>query len=79
MVDDVRALTPVTVPDGRTVLVDDTGSPGDDAPVVVWHHESPHTGALYEPLLSAAATAGVRLVAFTRPGYGGASRLGPAR
>ncbi|PZE84364.1 alpha/beta fold hydrolase [Curtobacterium sp. MCBD17_032] len=56
--------------DGRTVLVDATGP--DDRPTVVWHHESPHTGALFEPLVSAAAARGLRLVALTRPGHGGA-------
>jgi pimeloyl-ACP methyl ester carboxylesterase len=60
--------------DGRSVLVDDT-APDAVRPTVVWHHESPHTGALFEPLTTAAAARGLRLVALTRPGYGGADPL----
>ena len=73
--------------DGRTVLIDDTGAAdstsgsgrgsGTDAdrPTLVWHHESPHTGVLFEPLRSLAADRGLRLLALTRPGYGGADPL----
>ncbi|WIB27911.1 alpha/beta fold hydrolase [Curtobacterium sp. MCSS17_015] len=60
--------------DGRFVLVDDT-APDTERPTVVWHHESPHTGVLFEPLTSAATARGLRLVAVTRPGYGGADTL----
>ena len=63
------------LPDGRRVRAVDTGdvgAPGEVAPLtVVWHHGSPHTGALYEPLLGAAAARGIRLVSYARPGYGG--------
>ncbi|WIB12657.1 alpha/beta fold hydrolase [Curtobacterium sp. MCPF17_052] len=64
--------------DGRSVLVDDTAADhGADGgwPTLVWHHESPHTGVLFEPLRSAATDRGLRLVAVTRPGYGGADPL----
>jgi pimeloyl-ACP methyl ester carboxylesterase len=60
--------------DGRSVLVDDT-APGADRPTIVWHHESPHTGALFPPLTEEAAARGLRLVAVTRPGYGGSDPL----
>lgn len=75
----VRPLRRVAVPGARTVLVDDTGpvATGSRAgdPVLVWHHESPHTGALYEPLLTIARDRGLRMIALTRPGYGGADPL----
>jgi pimeloyl-ACP methyl ester carboxylesterase len=77
--------------DGRTVLVDDTAvddaparhtagraaghAAAPDRPTLVWHHESPHTGVLFEPLRRTAAARGLRLVAVTRPGYGGADPL----
>lgn len=61
--------------DGRTVLVDDTAAADADRPTLVWHHESPQTGVLFEPLRSLAADRGLRLLALTRPGYGGADPL----
>ncbi|MFJ3382945.1 MULTISPECIES: alpha/beta fold hydrolase [unclassified Curtobacterium] len=66
--------------DERTVHVDDSGPTGSgpddpDAPVVVWHHETPHTGVHLAPVLDAAAARGIRLVALTRPGFGGADPL----
>lgn len=69
--------------DGRTLAVHDTGPvagagagsrPGD-APTLVWHHGSPQTGALLEPLVRATAARGLRLVSYGRPGYGGSSPL----
>ena len=73
--DTTRALRRVGLRDGRTVLVDDTGPAARPGPVLVWHHESPHTGALYEPLLRLARERGLRMIAVTRPGYGGADPL----
>jgi pimeloyl-ACP methyl ester carboxylesterase len=64
----------IELPDGRSVHVDDT-APGTDRPTIVWHHESPHTGALFPPLTGEAAARGLRLVAVTRPGYGGSDPL----
>jgi pimeloyl-ACP methyl ester carboxylesterase len=73
--------------DGRSVLVDDTAADDTAAaaargrpavgsrPTLVWHHESPHTGALFEPLRRSAVDRGLRLLAVTRPGYGGADPL----
>jgi pimeloyl-ACP methyl ester carboxylesterase len=40
---------------------------------VLWHHGSPQTGAPLEPLLAAAASRGIRLLSYGRPGYGGSS------
>lgn len=68
----------VKLSDGRTLRTYDSGGElGDagDAFTVVWHHGSPQTGAPLEPLLSAAAERGIRLVSYGRPSYGGSSPL----
>ena len=64
----------VTLDDGRTVRVHDSGGPAD-APAVLWHHGSPQTGALLGPLLRAAAPRGIRLLSYARPSYGGSTAL----
>ncbi|QYN31711.1 alpha/beta hydrolase [Pseudonocardia sp. DSM 110487] len=56
--------------DGRDLRIHDTGD-GDTA--LVWHHGTPQTGALYEPLLGLARQRGFRLVSCARPGYGGST------
>jgi pimeloyl-ACP methyl ester carboxylesterase len=56
--------------DGRDLRIHDTGI-GDAT--LVWHHGTPQTGALYEPLLSMAREHGMRLVSCARPGYGGST------
>ncbi|TQM45508.1 alpha/beta fold hydrolase [Pseudonocardia cypriaca] len=58
------------LPDGRDLRIHDTGD-GDTA--LVWHHGTPQTGALYEPLLGLARQRGMRLVSYARPGYGGST------
>ena len=40
---------------------------------LVWHHGSPQTGAPLEPVLSAAAARGIRVVSYGRPSYGGST------
>ena len=64
-----RALT---LTDGRTLHAFDSGGPAD-ALTLLWHHGSPQTGALLEPLLTAGAKRGIRLVSYGRPSYGGSS------
>jgi pimeloyl-ACP methyl ester carboxylesterase len=59
--------------DGRTLRVHDAGPTGTAALTLLWHHGSPQTGALLEPLRSAAASRGVRLLSYARPSYGGSS------
>jgi pimeloyl-ACP methyl ester carboxylesterase len=60
--------------DGRTLRVYDSGDvDAAGAFTVVWHHGSPQTGAPLEPLLSAAARRGMRLLSYGRPSYGGSS------
>jgi pimeloyl-ACP methyl ester carboxylesterase len=60
--------------DGGVLRVHDSAE-GSAAGVftVVWHHGSPQTGALLEPLLLAAAERGIRLLSYGRPGYGGST------
>ena len=69
---DAAGLTmEVRLPDGRIVVVHAAGEPG--APAVLWHHGSPQTGALLEPVVAAAAEHGLRLAGYGRPGYGGST------
>lgn len=63
----------VHLDDGRVVSVHDTGSVVPDELTVLWHHGSPQTGALLEPLVSAARPRGIRLLSYARPSYGGSS------
>ena len=68
------SIRDVQLRDGRLVKVYDTGvEEAADAPTVLWHHGSPQTGAPLEPLLSAAAARGIRLLSYGRPSYGGSS------
>jgi pimeloyl-ACP methyl ester carboxylesterase len=66
------------VPGGRTVRAFEAGATAPGAPVVVWHHGSPHTGAPIGPLVDATRERGIRLVTYARPGYGG-SAANPGR
>ncbi|WP_235493455.1 alpha/beta fold hydrolase [Leifsonia sp. Leaf336] len=70
----------ITRPDGRQVRYFDTGGGEDspvlaDAPVLVWHHGTPQTGAVIEPVASEAAARGLRVVSCARPGYPGSDPL----
>ncbi len=66
-------MTTTTLPDGR-LLDYDTG-PGDPSlPLVVSHHGTPGAGTRDRHLDAAAAAAGLRVVTFSRPGYGGSTR-----
>lgn len=56
--------------DGRDLRIHDTG---DGDTTLVWHHGTPQTGALYEPLLGLARERGMRLVSYARPGYSGST------
>jgi pimeloyl-ACP methyl ester carboxylesterase len=63
-----------TTADGRDVRWFDTGGP-DDAPVLLWHHGTPQTGAVIEPVARAAAARGLRVISCARPGYPGSTPL----
>jgi pimeloyl-ACP methyl ester carboxylesterase len=62
------------LPDGRRLVVHDAGSSGaSDELTLIWHHGSPQTGALLDPLVASAATRNLRLISYARPSYGGSS------
>lgn len=74
----------VTLADGRTLHTYDSGAvdsgPGHggssgDSLTLIWHHGSPQTGALLDPLLDATANRHIRLISYGRPGYGGSSSM----
>ena len=74
MAETVAEPLAVPLPDGRRLVVHAGGAPSEDARLtVVWHHGSPQSGALFEPLTSATAARGIRLVSFGRASYGGSS------
>jgi len=62
----------VRLDDGRVLTFHDSG-PTASGLVLGWHHGSPQTGALLDPLLSAAHERGIRLVSYGRPSYGGST------
>src|SRR4051812_35034353 len=57
--------------DGRTLRVHDGGGAEPAVLTLLWHHGTPQTGALLEPVLEAARRRGIRLLSYGRPGYGG--------
>lgn len=61
----------VRLPDGRVLRVQDSGA--TEAPAVVFFHGTPGSRLLHESWLAAAASAGLRLLAYDRPGYGGST------
>ena len=64
----------LTLPDGRVLHTYDSGPGGGMSGLtVLWHHGSPQTGALPDPLRAAAADRGIRLLCYGRPSYGGSS------
>jgi pimeloyl-ACP methyl ester carboxylesterase len=56
--------------DGRSLDLHDSGS----GPVVVYHHGTPSSGSVPPALLDAAASLGVRVVSWSRPGYADSTR-----
>lgn len=64
----------LTLTDGQTLHVYDTGAPeGGAALTVFWHHGTPNIGAPPAPLFEASTPLGIRWVSFYRPGYGGST------
>jgi len=66
----------VTTPDGRSLEVFEAGNP--EGPAVVAIYGTPSGGVLYHPHATDADERGIRLVSWTRPGYG-ASTPHPGR
>lgn len=65
------SLLDVTTPDGRTLEVLVEGDP--DGFPWLYHSGSPSAAVSYPPFDEAAHRAGLRLITFSRPGYGGSS------
>jgi pimeloyl-ACP methyl ester carboxylesterase len=63
---------PVGLPGGRSLEVSVSG-PQQATPLVL-HHGTPSERTQYPPFAHAAAARGLRLVTYSRPGYGGSSR-----
>jgi len=61
----------VTLRDGRTLHVYDSGDP--DGRVVVEHHGTPGSGLVYPPDLELGRERGLRIVSYDRAGYGGST------
>lgn len=61
----------VSGPNGRLEV--STGGPADGLPLI-YHHGTPMAGLLYAPTVATAAGHGVRMVAYSRPGYAGSTR-----
>ncbi len=60
----------VRLADGRNMHVYDTG---DGDLTVLWHHGTPQTGALLDPVVAAAKARDIRVVSYARPSYGTSS------
>ena len=61
----------LTLPDGRTLEYLEAGAP--DGPVLLAHHGTPGSRLRHRAEVEAAERLGVRLVAYSRPGYAGSS------
>jgi pimeloyl-ACP methyl ester carboxylesterase len=62
----------VATPDGRNLTVELTGDP-DGFPVLV-HNGTPNSRHQYGPAAADAASRGLKLIGYDRPGYGGSDR-----
>jgi pimeloyl-ACP methyl ester carboxylesterase len=62
----------IELPEGRSLEVSVSGP--DQATPLVLHHGTPSDRTQYRPFAEAAAVRGLRLVSYSRPGYGGSSR-----
>src|SRR5687768_8902253 len=69
----VRAMTTreVTAGDGRTLRYVEAGDPG--GPLLIGQHGTPGSGRLFRAEVEGAERLGARLVAYSRPGYGGST------
>jgi pimeloyl-ACP methyl ester carboxylesterase len=63
---------PLALADGRSLDVEVAGPDGGTPQFFL--HGTPSDGRLYPPFAAAAAARGLRLVGYSRPGYGGSSR-----
>jgi pimeloyl-ACP methyl ester carboxylesterase len=59
--------------DGRRLEVFDAGPP--DGQLLIMNHGTPGSGMIYERWAECCARHGIRLASYSRPGYGGSTRL----
>lgn len=64
-------MTSITLPDGRSLDITDAGG-GD--PVLLYHHGTPGSLVPFGSMVRAAQSNGLRLVTYSRAGYGGSTR-----
>ena len=67
----VNAVT-LPLPDGRTL--DGYLAGPDDGRLLVFHHGTPSSGQVTDELVAAAAPRGIRVLSWSRPGYGDSTR-----
>ena len=65
----------ISTPDGRTVRFYDTGVIGETGLTLFWHHGTPQSGRILEPVARPAQQRGIRVVSVARPGYEGSDPL----
>ena len=65
-------LVETGTPDRRTLDIYVGGSEG--AVPLLFHNGTPSSGQLYDPFVEAASQRGLRMVSFSRPGYGSSTR-----
>ena len=66
-------LQQIRTDDDHVLDVHLSEGPGDGNPTLLWHHGSPHTGALLEPVVAAAAARRLPVVTYARPSYAGST------
>jgi pimeloyl-ACP methyl ester carboxylesterase len=68
----VSGQSSIELPDGRALEYWSEGS--DDGLPVLFHHGTPSSGLPYERFVQEATRRGMRLLSYSRPGYGGSDR-----
>lgn len=66
-------MTSISLPDGRTLDIRVSGA--DDGPVVLFHHGTPGSVLPRRLMAAQAAERGLRLVTYSRAGYGDSDRM----
>jgi pimeloyl-ACP methyl ester carboxylesterase len=65
-------MSMITLPDGRDLELEVSGP--EDGPVLVFHHGTPGGSEQMRVIVRAATARGLRLVTWSRPGYGASTR-----